>query len=298
MELFIDILKDTTIDTVKLIPFLFLTYLAMEYLENKAGQKTVRMLLGAGKKGPVIGGILGVVPQCGFSAAAANLYSGGVITVGTMIAVFLSTSDEMLPILISSSIGITRILLSEQADVRKIMAILIGKIIVGIVAGILVDIGVRVLGKGYQRGLHIHDICEHDHCHCEEGSIVKSALIHSVQILVFIYVISFALNAVVEWIGMEEVMNVVTHYPIAGIFLAGLVGLIPNCAASITITKFYLEGVLNVGSMFAGLLSCAGIGLIVLFKTNHSWKKNVMIVTTLYGISVVCGIIVEILFGM
>ena len=175
MELFIDILKDTTIDTVKLIPFLFLTYLAMEYLENKAGQKTVRMLLGAGKKGPVIGGILGVVPQCGFSAAAANLYSGGVITVGTMIAVFLSTSDEMLPILIS-----------EQADVRKIMAILIGKIIVGIVAGILVDIGVRVLGKGYQRGLHIHDICEHDHCHCEEGSIVKSALIHSVQILVFI----------------------------------------------------------------------------------------------------------------
>ena len=190
------------------------------------------------------------------------------------------------------------ILISEQADVRKIMAILIGKIIVGIVAGILVDIGVRVLGKGYQRGLHIHDICEHDHCHCEEGSIVKSALIHSVQILVFIYVISFALNAVVELIGMEQVMNVVTHYPIAGIFLAGLVGLIPNCAASITITKFYLEGVLNVGSMFAGLLSCAGIGLIVLFKTNHSWKKNVMIVATLYGISVVCGIIVEILFGM
>lgn len=145
-----------------------------------------------------------------------------------------------------------------------------------------------MLGKGYQRGLHIHDICEHDHCHCEEGSIVKSALIHSVQILVFIYVISFALNAVVELIGMEQVMNVVTHYPIAGIFLAGLVGLIPNCAASITITKFYLEGVLNVGSMFAGLLSCAGIGLIVLFKTNHSWKKNVMIVATLYGISVVC----------
>lgn len=149
MELFIDILKDTTIDTVKLIPFLFLTYLAMEYLENKAGQKTVRMLLGAGKKGPVIGGILGVVPQCGFSAAAANLYSGGVITVGTMIAVFLSTSDEMLPILIS-----------EQADVRKIMAILIGKIIVGIVAGILVEYRVRVLANEYQRGLHIHDICE------------------------------------------------------------------------------------------------------------------------------------------
>lgn len=282
-----DVIKDTALDSIKLLPFLYITYLLIELIEHKVGEAG-RARIGAAKKsGPIWGALFGIIPQCGFSAAASSLYAGRIITIGTLMAVYLSTSDEMLPILIS-----------EQADVRKIMAILIGKIIVGIVAGILVDIGVRVLGKGYQRGLHIHDICEHDHCHCEEGSIVKSALIHSVQILVFIYVISFALNAVVEWIGMEEVMNVVTHYPIAGIFLAGLVGLIPNCAASITITKFYLEGVLNVGSMFAGLLSCAGIGLIVLFKTNHSWKKNVMIVATLYGISVVCGIIVEILFGM
>ena len=282
-----EVIIDTALDSIKLLPFLYITYLLIELIEHKVGEAG-RARIGAAKKsGPIWGALFGIIPQCGFSAAASSLYAGRIITIGTLMAVYLSTSDEMLPILIS-----------EQADVRKIMAILIGKIIVGIVAGILVDIGVRVLGKGYQRGLHIHDICEHDHCHCEEGSIVKSALIHSVQILVFIYVISFALNAVVEWIGMEEVMNVVTHYPIAGIFLAGLVGLIPNCAASITITKFYLEGVLNVGSMFAGLLSCAGIGLIVLFKTNHSWKKNVMIVTTLYGISVVCGIIVEILFGM
>ena len=282
-----EVIIDTALDSIKLLPFLYIMYLLIELIEHKVGEAG-RARIGAAKKtGPIWGALFGIIPQCGFSAAASSLYAGRIITIGTLMAVYLSTSDEMLPILIS-----------EQADVRKIMAILIGKIIVGIVAGILVDIGVRVLGKGYQRGLHIHDICEHDHCHCEEGSIVKSALIHSVQILVFIYVISFALNAVVEWIGMEEVMNVVTHYPIAGIFLAGLVGLIPNCAASITITKFYLEGVLNVGSMFAGLLSCAGIGLIVLFKTNHSWKKNVMIVTTLYGISVVCGIIVEILFGM
>lgn len=282
-----EVIKDTALDSIKLLPFLYITYLLIELIEHKVGEAG-RARIGAAKKsGPIWGALFGIIPQCGFSAAASSLYAGRIITIGTLMAVYLSTSDEMLPILIS-----------EQADVRKIMAILIGKIIVGIVAGILVDIGVRVLGKGYQRGLHIHDICEHDHCHCEEGSIVKSALIHSVQILVFIYVISFALNAVVEWIGMEEVMNVVTHYPIAGIFLAGLVGLIPNCAASITITKFYLEGVLNVGSMFAGLLSCAGIGLIVLFKTNHSWKKNVMIVATLYGISIVCGIIVEILFGM
>ena len=196
------------------------------------------------------------------------------------------------------------IMISEAVSPIKIIKILAIKLLIGIIAGFIIDFVIRMVNKkkhiktAEEEEIDIEHLCKHDHCHCEEGSIVKSALIHSVQILVFIYVISFVLNAVVELIGMEEVMNVVTHYPIAGIFLAGLVGLIPNCAASITITKFYLEGVLNVGSMFAGLLSCAGIGLIVLFKTNHSWKKNVMIVATLYGISVVCGIIVEILFGM
>lgn len=281
--MFLDILLDTTVDTVKLIPFLFLTYFAMEYLENKAGEKTVSMLLGAGKKGPVIGGILGVVPQCGFSAAAANLYSGGVITVGTMIAVFLSTSDEMLPILIS-----------ERAHGKTIFMILSAKIVVGVIAGILVDIAVRAMNGGQQKGLHIHEICERDHCHCEEGSILKSALIHSMQIVIFIFIISFILNAVVEWIGMDQIIRAVSAYPVLSIFIAGLIGLIPNCASSIAITTLYLEGVLSAGSMFAGLLSCAGIGLLILFKTNKGWKKNMLITGGLYGISVMCGIVVEI----
>lgn len=284
MELFIDILLDTTIDTTKLIPFLFLTYLVMEYLENKAGERTIGMLLGAGKKGPLIGGLLGVVPQCGFSAAAANLYSGGVITVGTMIAVFLSTSDEMLPILIS-----------ERTHAKVIFTILGAKIAVGVTAGILVDMVVRALNGGQQKGLHIHEICERDNCHSEEGSILKSALIHSLQIVVFIFLISFALNAAVEWIGMERVVRTVSAFPVVSIFIAGLVGMIPNCAASVTITTLYLEGVLGAGSMFAGLLSCAGIGLLVLFRTNKGWKKNLAIAGVLYGISVLCGIIVEIL---
>ena len=283
MELFLDVLVDTVTDTVKLIPFLFLTYLAMEYLENKAGEKTVGMLLGAGKKGPVIGGILGVVPQCGFSAAAANLYAGGVITVGTMLAVFLSTSDEMLPIL-----------LSERTHVKTILAILVAKIVVGLIAGILVDMGVRAISGGGQRGLHIHELCERDHCRCEEGSIFKSALIHSAQIAVYIFLISFVLNVVVEWVGMARIIRAVSAYPILSIFLAGLIGLIPNCAASVTVTTLYLEGVLSAGSMFAGLLACAGIGLLVLFKTGRDWRKNLMIVGGLYGISVICGIAVEI----
>lgn len=284
MELLMDILLDAIIDTAKLVPFLFLTYLAMEYLENKAGEKTISMLLGAGKKGPLLGGILGVVPQCGFSAAAANLYSGGVITVGTMTAVFLSTSDEMLPILIS-----------ERTHMNTILTILGAKIVVGVIAGILVDMAVRFMNGGKQRGLHIHEICERDHCHCEEGNILKSAITHSLQTIAFIFFITLVLNGVVEWIGMEKIMRVVSDYPVWSIFVMALVGLIPNCASSVMITTFYLEGLLSAGSMFAGLLSCAGVGLLVLFRTNRNWKKNLMIIGGLYGISVVCGIFTELI---
>ena len=276
--MFLDILTDAIIDTAKLIPFLFFTYLIMEYLENRAGERTVDMLLNAGKKGPVIGGLLGAFPQCGFSAAAAGLYSGGVITAGTLLAVFLSTSDEMLPILIS-----------ERAQAETIFLILGAKIAVGVTAGIVVDMASFILGKGRQNGLRIHEMCERDHCHCEEGSIFRSAVIHCVEIVIFIFLVSFFLNIVVAWVGMEELVGTVSRYPLLSIFVSGLVGLIPNCAASVSITKLYLEGVLSVGCMFAGLLSCAGIGLLVLFRTNRDWRRNVRILVTLYAVSVAGG---------
>lgn len=282
--MFLDILTDTVIDTAKLIPFLFLTYLAMEYLENKAGEKTAAMLLNAGKKGPVIGGILGVFPQCGFSAAASGLYSGGVITAGTLLAVFLSTSDEMLPILIS-----------EQAKVKTIILILGAKIAVGAAAGIAVDAAARVLRRGNKKKLRIHELCEHDHCHCEEGSIFRSALIHCAEILIFIFLISFLLNIAAASVGMEELMSAVSRYPVLSIFMTALIGLIPNCAASVAITKLYLEGVLSVGCMFAGLLSCAGIGLLVLFRTNRNWRKNVLILAALYAVSAAGGCLAQVL---
>lgn len=282
--MFFDILTDTFIDTAKLIPFLFLTYLAMEYLENKAGEKTVAMLLNAGKKGPVIGGILGVFPQCGFSAAASGLYSGGVITAGTLLAVFLSTSDEMLPILIS-----------EHVRMETIFRILGVKIIAGVTAGIAVDVAVRVLRRGKQKRLRIHEMFERDQCHCEEGSIFRSAVIHCVEIIIFIFLVSFLLNLVVASVGMEELVSTVSRYPVLSIFMAGLIGLIPNCAASVTITKLYLEGVLSVGCMFAGLLSCAGIGLLVLFRTNRDWRKNMLILAALYVFSVAGGGVAQLL---
>lgn len=269
-------------DTVKLFPFLFLTYLGMEYLENRAGHKTVAMLAQTGKKGPFVGGILGVVPQCGFSAAAANLYAGGVITVGTMVAVFLSTSDEMLPVLISG-----------RAGTKEILFIVGAKVFVGIGAGLLVDFVVRKQNNGKQKGLHIQEICEREQCHCEEGSILKPALVHCVHIAVFIFVILFGINFIAEWIGMEQLVRMAASYPFLSVFLVGLIGMIPNCAVSVAITTFYLEGVLSLGSMFAGLLSCAGIGIVILFKMNRNWKKNVIITCGIYGISVLSGILME-----
>lgn len=270
-------------DAVKLLPFLFLTYLGMEYLENRAGRKTVAMLYGTGKMGPIVGAVLGIVPQCGFSAAAANLYAGGIITVGTMVAVFLSTSDEMLPILISG-----------RVDVKEILFIVGAKVFVGIVAGFLVDYVIRRMNNGKQKGLHIREICEREHCHCDQGGILKPALVHSANTIIFVFVVLLGIDVIAELIGMEQLVEMVASYPVLSIFLVGLIGLIPNCAISVAITTFYLEGVLSIGSMFAGLLACAGVGIVILFRMNQSLKKNIMIVSGIYAISVLSGILLEI----
>ncbi|MDD3278349.1 MAG: putative manganese transporter [Lachnospiraceae bacterium] len=292
--MFIDVLKDTVIDTVKLLPFLFLTYLAMEYLEHKTGEKSKHMLKGAGKLGPVAGGLIGAFPQCGFSAAASSLYSGGVITMGTLLAVFLSTSDEMLPIFISEAVPVSMIL--------KILGI---KVVLGIVTGLLIDLGLKfVLGKQqeieekhhHHKEHHekdIHDLCEHEHCHCEEGSILKSALLHTVQITLFIFLISFVIGFAVELVGQEQIAAVLANRPIVGVFLAGIVGLIPNCAASVVITQLYLAGVLGLGQMMAGLLVGAGVGILVLCRTNKNAKENLSIIALLYGTGVIWGILIE-----
>lgn len=278
------VLIHTLEDTAKLIPFLFLTYLGMEYLENRAGHNTIAILSRTGKKGPVIGGLLGVVPQCGFSAAAANLYAGGVITVGTMVAVFLSTSDEMLPILISG-----------RVEIKEILFIVIAKVLVGTIAGSFVDFVVRKLNNGKQKGLHIQEICEREHCHCCEGGILKPAFVHTIHISAFIFMILFAINVFAEWIGMENLVAVAAEYPFWSIFVVALTGMIPNCAVSVAITTFYLEGVLSFGSMFAGLLACAGVGIVILFKMNRNWKKNAIITGGIYGISALSGILMELI---
>lgn len=274
----LDIILDTLLDSVKLIPFLFLTYLAMEFLEHKTGAKTQNMVKKAGKWGPLLGGMVGVLPQCGFSVAASNLYAGRVITLGTLFAIYLSTSDEMLPIFIS-----------ERAPLKMILGILLIKMVIGIVVGFVIDFVFRVNHEEHE---HIHDLCEHDHCHCEQG-ILRSAINHTVQITLFIILISFALNLALYFVGEDVLAGFLMDNPFLGPILSGIVGLIPNCAASVVITQLFLQNVIGVGSMLAGLLVGTGVGLLVLFRVNHDKKENVKILGLLYLIGVLIGIVVE-----
>lgn len=273
---------EALVDGAKLFPFLFITYLLMECMEHKTSQKTGLILQKSGRWGFVLGGVLGVVPQCGFSAAASNLYAGRVITLGTLLAVFLSTSDEMLPILIS-----------EQAPLPAIVKILILKAVIGIAAGALADLLIKKRKGDQKEELRIKQICDHQHCHCNEGNILKSALRHTFQIFLFILLVSFLLNILIEWVGDAALASFLSSKPVLGPVFAGAVGLIPNCASSVVLTQLYLEGVLGAGSLIAGLLSGTGVGLLVLFKVNDNLKENVKITALLYAIGVLAGILVE-----
>ncbi len=274
----LDIIFDTLLDSIKLIPFLFLTYLAMEYLEHKTGGKTQDVIRKAGKWGPLLGGMAGVLPQCGFSVAASNLYAGRVITLGTLFAIYLSTSDEMLPIFIS-----------ERAPLQLIFGILLFKMIIGILVGFAIDF---LFTRNKEEHEHIHDLCEHEHCHCEQG-ILRSAVNHTAQITLFIILISFALNLILYFVGEDVLAEFLMDNPFLGPILSGIVGLIPNCAASVVITQLFLQNVIGVGSMLAGLLVGSGVGLLVLFRVNHNRKENFKILGLLYFIGVVLGIVVE-----
>lgn len=288
----LDLIQDSIIDCAKLIPFLFLTYLAMEYLEHKTGEKTRRLIMqgNAGEPGspkkpawrflaPVFGGLLGVVPQCGFSAAASNLYAGRVITLGTLLAVYLSTSDEMLPILIS-----------QRASLALILGLLASKAAIGMTAGIVIDLILFKRKPGGQGS--ISHICEQEHCHCEKG-IFRSALFHTAKIAFFILIVNFGLNLVLHFAGEDILADLLRDNLLLGPLLAGLVGLIPNCAGSVVITQLYLEGSMGLGPAMAGLLTGSGVGLLVLFRVNHDRKENLKILGLLFCIGVGFGIVIS-----
>ena len=276
-------LLHTLEDSVKLLPFLFVTYLLMELLEHTTGGKVQNKIRNAGKVGPLWGGLLGVMPQCGFSAAASSLYAGRVITVGTLLAVFLSTSDEMLPIFISASVA--------PATIFKILAAKVG---IAVISGFLAELVYVNVFKKKEKDMDIHVVCEEEHCSCEDG-VLKSALKHTLKIFVYILIITFAMTFVIELIGEDSLAVVFQNIPVVGEMIAALVGLIPNCASSVVITELYLSGIIGAGAMMSGLLVNAGVGLLVLFRLNRNWKQNAGIMAALYGFGVVWGVLIELL---
>ena len=287
-KLMLDCLTDAFIDSLKILPFLFLTYLAMEYLERKTEEGSARIVRKAGRFGPLFGGLLGIVPQCGFSTAGANLYAGRVISVGTMMAVFLSTSDEMLPILISTA-----------TPVSVIVRIVSVKAVLAVLAGFAIDAVCRAkhikhTGQpGDEEDLDIERLCEKEECGCEEGGIFSSALKHTVHIILFIFAITLVLNLAFEFIGEDRLAMLIRDRAVLGEMIAALIGLIPNCGASVLLTQLYLNGVMNAGQLIAGLLTGAGVGLLVLFRVNPDTKENLRIAGLLYACGVAGGLLVH-----
>ena len=357
MDLLLHFIEHALEDTLSLVPFLFVTYLALEALEHAAGERVNSAVRRAGAAGPVVGAALGVLPQCGFSAMAATLYAGRVITLGTLVAVFLSTSDEMLPML-----------LAERVDFNSVAVLLAAKAAIALITGVVVDFALRVLrrnarvhaairrtilgpkalagedqshaadiidsfseaGEGAE---HIHRLCERDRCGCEEScghrhgdhadghdhparpacacnhghdhshahgggavkSIVLSALSHTVQVTVFILIVTFVLVAVLETVGEPALEAFLSSNQAFAILGSALVGIVPNCSASVVITQLYLEGVLSLAPAMAGLLVSAGVGYLVLFRTNRSMRENVAIVILLYVVAVLWGLVLMLL---
>lgn len=273
-----DIIIDTLIDTLKLVPFLFIAFLLIELFEHKFSKKSIKVVESSGKYGPILGSFLGIIPQCGFSVMATNLYVTRLITLGTLISIYLSTSDEMLPILIS-----------EKAEFSLIIKILLIKLFIGMLVGFIIDkiFKVKKEKKNY-------DICEEEHCHCKE-SIIISSLKHTLNIVVFILLINFILNICFNYLGQDYLSKILLKDSFFGPFISGLIGLIPNCGASVMLTELYINNAINFGSLISGLLTGSGIAIMLLLKTNKNMLENLKVIGILYIVGVLSGIIIELI---
>ena len=285
LEILLDCLLDSLKDCALMLPILFLAYLLMEFIEKKAGERLNNIVAKVGVAGPALGGVLGAVPQCGFSGAIAGFYAAGMVTAGTLLSVFLSTSDEMLPILISSRIA-----------PGEIVKLLLFKVIGGILAGFAIDLFNRFILRGrLASGSRIHDFCEQEHCDCEE-SVWLSALKHTAKVIVLIFAVTLVINVVFELWGAEFFRGLITNVPVLGEAVMALIGLIPNCSASVLITELYVEGVILPGQMIAGLMANAGVGLLVLFRLNKKVRENLIITSVLFLSAVFLGVVTSLIW--
>ena len=301
----VDVIADSVLDTLELVPFLFVTYLAMEVLEHSTEGRMQGLVARAGHAGPIVGALLGAIPQCGFSAMAATLFSGGVVTAGTLVAVILSTSDEMVPVF-----------LAHQEPVGRLLAIVLLKVVVGIVVGLLLDAVLHAVRHVGSPEPHIHDLCERAHCHCEKEedekdepaqlaageaghahhhhghghwAIVRSAAVHTVQVTGFILLVTFLFGLLIEVMGEDTLAQLLGSHPVRATFLAALVGLIPNCAVSVACADLYVEGGMSAGALVASSLTGAGMGFLVLFRTHRHLCQNLAILAVVYVFGVVFG---------
>ena len=266
-----DILIDTLIDNIKLFPFLFITYLCLEYMEHKTADKTAEIIKKAGWSGPIAGSLCGALPQCGFSVVAANFFAARVIGIGTLLAIFLSTSDEMLPIMISGAI-----------PTLLIIKIVLYKIACGIFFGYAVGI---IWHKYHsKRPINIEELCKNENCHCET-SVIKPALYHSLRITLFLLVFMLIFNYALSFVDIRLITDYI-RLPILGEIISAIIGLIPNCSASVILTQLYMENYINIGTLMSGSLVNGGVGLLVLFRVNRHLGENLKIIAALF----VCGI--------
>lgn len=275
----IHIIEHTLIEILKLIPFLFIAFLIIELIEHKFSKKTKKIISNSDKFGPLLGSLLGLFPQCGFSVMATNLYVTRIISLGTLIAIYLTTSDEMLPILIS-----------EQVEFSVIIKLLAIKFIFGLLWGFIIDL---VLRKNNKEKVN-YELCDDEHCHCEKG-IFKSTIKHTLNTLVFVFIVTLLLNILMHTSGEENLAKLFMKDSIFGPFISSLVGLIPNCGASVVITQLYLNNTISLGSAMAGLLTGSGVALVVLFKSNKNLKENLLILCLLYSLGVISGIIIDLI---
>ena len=280
---FFDVILDAVVDTIKILPFLFLAFFVIEFLEHKAQDKIKHLFTRAGAFGPVIATILGCIPQCGFSVMSANLYSSGIITLGTLIAVFLSTSDEAIVLLATAHNGS-----------YEIFKLLLSKIIIALFFGYLIYFIEKKKHK-YHHHHHSHDLCEQDHCGCEEdGKILRPALIHTIKVFGFLLLFTIIIDVLVAFIGTDTFSHSLLSDSVFQSFVSAIIGFIPNCASSVLLTQLYVEGTLTFGSLIAGLCTNAGAGMLVLFRNKSKFKENIKILIILYVCSVIPGIILHI----
>lgn len=275
-----EVILDTIVDSLKLIPFLLVAFLIIELLEHKLNNKTKNIITKSKKIGPIIGSLLGVIPQCGFSVMATNLYITRIITLGTLISIYLSTSDEMLIIMIS-----------EKVEISLILKILLIKIFFGIVYGLIID---KIINKKKKDKETNYELCDEEHCDCNH-SILLSAIKHTLHITLFIFIITLIINTIFTLLGDNYLSKILLNNSILSPFITSLIGLIPNCAASVILTELYLNSSISLGALIGGLLTSSGSSLLVLIKNNKNQKENLSIILLLYALGVLSGIIIELI---